>query len=559
MMFNTLGLPAPLVQAVRAAGWTEPTPIQSKAIPVILQGNDLIGNAVSGSGKTGAFLLPGFARLLDGSQKLRALVLTPTREHAAQVETHARDFARFTELRIGMAHNAAPLPVQEKLLRDTVVDVLIATVDRLLELHERKVLGFEDVEILVLDEADRMVDLGQATDIRKLLKLLPETRQTLLFSATMAPELNRLAKEALIEPVRVDLTAPQPAGITHAIYPVPKHLKIELLDRLLSRSGEVRSTIVFTRQREGADRLARQLERRKYTVTTLHERKSQTERERAMEDLKRGRLQIAVTTDLAARGLELTGVAHVVNFDVPPTPEDYVHRIGRAARPDAQGDAFTLMAPEEQRHLAAIERFVGRAIPRVLLPDFDYKLSPSQLQQTVIYDDERVVRAARRAALNRLGPYAVSRTTSQGRAVAPARGIASTSRGLAVPARGMTTPPRGVTAPSRGVATPARGVATPARGVATPARGIATPARGVAAPARATATPAPGATPVARGRPAPAAPAQQRPAVAPARARPSAAAAPVKARPVPAAKPKAGAARRPERHKPAARRPHAKK
>ncbi|MFN8586304.1 MAG: DEAD/DEAH box helicase [Candidatus Eisenbacteria bacterium] len=409
MMFNTLGLPAPLVQAVRAAGWSDPTAIQGKAIPVILQGNDLIGNAPSGSGKTGAFLLPGFARLLDGPQKLRALVLTPTREHAAQVETHARDFARFTELRVGMAHNGSPLPNQEKMLREIGVDVLIATVDRLLELHERKALNFEDVEILVLDEADRMVDVGQAGDIRKLLKLLPETRQTLLFSATMPAELNRLAKEALIEPVRVDLTSPQPStGITHAIYQVPKHLKIQLLDRLLSRSGEVRSTIVFTRQREGADRLARQLEKLKYAVATLHERKSQTERERAMEDLKRGRLQIVVTTDLAARGLELAGVAHVVNFDVPPTPEDYVHRIGRAGRPDAQGDAFTLMAPEEQRHLAAIERFVGRAIPRVMLPDFDYHLKPSQVQQTAIYDDERL--RARKAAIAK-NPYLAGRQT----------------------------------------------------------------------------------------------------------------------------------------------------
>jgi len=415
MMFSTLGLPAPLVQATRAAGLTEPTAIQGKAIPVILQGNDLIGNSPSGSGKTGAFLLPAFARLLDGPQKLRALVLTPTREHAAQVEASARDYAQFTELRVALAQSAAPIAVQERMLRDPGVDVLIATVDRLLELHARKAIAFEDVEILVLDEADRMVDLGQATDIRKLLKLLPETRQTLLFSATMPAELNRLAKEALIEPVRVDLTTPQPApGITHAIYPVPSHLKIELLDRLLSRSGEVRSTIVFTRQREGADRLARHLERRGYAVATLHERKSQTERERALEDLKRGRMQIVVTTDQAARGIELAGVAHVVNFDVPPSPEDYVHRIGRAGRPDATGDAFTLMSPEENRHLAGIERFVGRAVPRVLLPDFNYGLKPSQLQQQAIYDDEHA--RARRAALAKMGMAVVRQmpTTAHG-------------------------------------------------------------------------------------------------------------------------------------------------
>src|ERR1041385_6169244 len=415
MMFSTLGLPAPLVQATRAAGLNEPTPIQAKAIPVILQGNDLIGNAPSGSGKTGAFLLPMFARLLDGPQKLRAIVLTPTREHATQVAAHARDFAHLTELRVALVHNAAPIAVQEKVLRDPGVDVLVATVDRLLELHARKALTFDDIEILVLDEADRMVDVGQAGDIRKLLKLLPETRQTLLFSATMPAELNRLAKEALIEPVRVDFTGPQPPpGIMHAIYPVSNHLKIELLDRLLSRAGEVRSTIVFARQREGADRLARQLERRGYAVATLHERKSQTERERAMEDLKRGRLQIVVTTDQAARGLELAGVAHVVNFDVPPSPEDYVHRIGRAGRPDAQGDAFTLMAPEGQRHLAGIERFVGRAVPRVLLPDFNYGLKPSQLQQQAIYDDEQA--RARRAAMAKMG-FAVVRqmpTTAHG-------------------------------------------------------------------------------------------------------------------------------------------------
>ena len=215
--------------------------------------------------------------------------------------------------------------------------------------------------------------------------------------------------------MRVDFTNPQPGpGITHAIYPVPNYLKIELLDRLLSRSGEVRSTIVFTRQREGADRLARQLERRGYAVATLHERKSQTERERAMEDLKRGRLQIVVTTDLAARGLELAGVSHVVNFDVPMAPEDYVHRIGRAGRPEAQGDAFTLMAPEEERHLAGIERFVGRAVPRVLLPDFNYGLKPSQLQQQAIYDDEQA--RARRAAMAKMG-FAVVRqmpTTAHG-------------------------------------------------------------------------------------------------------------------------------------------------
>ncbi len=406
-MFTTLGLPAPLTQALKAAGLTEPTAIQSKAIPVVLQGNDLIGNAPSGSGKTGAFLLPAFARLLDGGPKLRAIVLEPTPQHVSQVEAQARDFSRGTDLRIGVAHAGSPLASQERMLREPGVDVLIATVDRLLELEARRAVEFEDLEIFVLDDADRMVDMGQAPDIRKLLKLLPETRQTLLFSATMPAELNRLGKEALIEPVRVDLTSPQPAaGITHAIYPVLMHLKIELLDRLLSSSGEVRSTIVFARQREGADRLARQLERRGYAVTTLHERKNQTERERAMDDLRRGRMQIVVTTDQSARGLDLGGVQHVVNFDVPPSPEDYQQRIMRTGRPDAQGDAFTLMAPEEQRHLAGIERFIGRAIPRVQLPDFKYERKPQEIAQAPIYDDEHI--RARRTAASR-NPYLAGR------------------------------------------------------------------------------------------------------------------------------------------------------
>ena len=491
MMFSTLGLPAPLFQATRAAGLNEPTPIQAKAIPVILQGNDLIGNAPSGSGKTGAFLLPAFARLLDGPQKLRALVLTPTREHAAQVEAHARDYARFTELRVALSHNAAPIAVQERVLRDPGVDVLIATVDRLLELHARKAIEFDDVEILVLDEADRMVDVGQAGDIRKLLKLLPETRQTLLFSATMPAELNRLAKEALIEPVRVDLTVPQPAaGITHAIYPVPNYLKIELLDRLLSRTGEVRSTIVFTRQREGADRLARQLERRGYAVATLHERKSQTERERAMEDLKRGRLQIVVTTDQAARGLELAGVAHVVNFDVPPSPEDYVHRIGRAGRPDAQGDAFTLMAPEEQRHLAGIERFVGRAVPRVLLPDFNYGLKPNQLQQQAIYDDEQA--RARRAAMAKMG-FAVVRqmpTTAHGGfrpVTAAGKPIEKRSPKIAARGAGKSKLASKLAPSSKSRATTAtRGTAVAARPTSVAARTTAVAARTITVKAKVT-------------------------------------------------------------------------
>jgi len=387
--FASLGLPAPILKGVRAAGLTEPTAIQSRSIPVILQGNDLIGNAQSGSGKTGAYILPILARLLDSPPRLRAIVLTPTRELASYVETRARDYARFTDVRIGVVFTGAPLATQERMLRESPVDVLVATPGRLLELHARGVLNFEDVEVLVLEEADRMIAMELATDLRKLLKLLPETRQTLMFTMTMPPELNRLAKEALVEPVRVDLApvGKSGTGITQAIYPVPRDLKSDLLTELLSRT-EVRNTILMARARAGAERYARQMAKRGYTVTILDEHPSQNQREQMVDDLKRGRLQIVVSSDVAARSLDLTGIAHVINADVPQTPEDYVHRLGRTGTPDAAGDVFTLMSPEEQKNVAAIERLVGRAIPRVLLPDFDYNMHPTEFQQAVSYGDE---------------------------------------------------------------------------------------------------------------------------------------------------------------------------
>jgi ATP-dependent RNA helicase RhlE len=387
--FASLGLPAPILKGIRAAGLTEATAIQTKTIPTILQGNDLIGIAQSGSGKTGAYLLPILSRLLERSARLRGIILVPTRELAAYVETRARDYARFTEMQIGVVYTGGPLPPQERMLRDHPINLLVATPGRLLELHARGCLDFEDVEILVLEEADRMVALGLAPDLRRLLKLLPETRQTLLFTLTMPPELNRLAKEALVEPVRVDTAPPAKTatGITQAIYPVPRDLKAALLDEMLSRS-EVRSTIVLTRSRTSADRLARQLQRRSYAVRVLDEHLSQGERERALDDLRRGRSQILVASEAAARSLDVAGTAHVVNFDVPQTPEDYVHRLGRAGRADPVGDAFTLMSPDEQKEVAAIERFLGRAIPRVMLPDFDYGMDPREIKQVVSYDEE---------------------------------------------------------------------------------------------------------------------------------------------------------------------------
>jgi ATP-dependent RNA helicase RhlE len=387
--FNALNLPPPILKGVRAAGYSEPTPIQRKAIPIIMEGQDLIGAAQTGTGKTAAFVLPILARLLQGPKRLRALVLTPTRELAAQVETNARDYARFTEVNVGVVYGGVPLPPQERMLR-AGVELLVATPGRLLDLHGRLALRLDYVEVLVLDEADRMVDMGFAPDLRRILRLLPTDRQTMLFSATMPPELNQVAKEALRNPARVDLAPPSrpAAGITQAVYPVPRNLKTDLLDEILA-SIEVRSMIVFTRTKHGADRVARQLGKRNYAVAPIHGNRSQSQRERALGDLKRGRIQILVATDIASRGIDVDGISHIVNYDVPHTPEDYVHRIGRTGRMDAIGDAFTLMSPEEQKDFTAIERFLGRAVPRVMLPNFDYKMRPREIADSIRGSDQR--------------------------------------------------------------------------------------------------------------------------------------------------------------------------
>ncbi len=373
MPFTRLGLPAPLLQGVRSAGYTEPTPIQQRAIPIALAGHDLVGAAQTGTGKTAAFLLPILARLLGGSRGLRALVLVPTRELAAQVETNARDYARFTGIRASVVYGGVPISPQIARLRRDEVDLLVATPGRLLDLHGRMALRLDGVEVLVLDEADRMVDMGFAPDLRRILALLPRKRQTLMFSATMPPDLNRVAKEALRDPRRVDLAPPSrpAAGITQAIYPVPRHLKPDLLDQVLLGPGAT-SVLVFTRTKHGADRLARQLQKRGHSVAALHGDRTQGQRERALEGLKRGRVQVLVATDIASRGIDVEDISHVVNYDVPRSPEDYVHRIGRTGRVQATGDAFTLMSPEEEKDVVAIERFLGRAIPRVRIPDFDY-------------------------------------------------------------------------------------------------------------------------------------------------------------------------------------------
>jgi ATP-dependent RNA helicase RhlE len=380
MPFAKLGLPPALLRGVRAAGYHTPTPVQSKAIPLVLEGVDLVAAAQTGSGKTAAFVLPIMARLMDGPHALRCLVLAPTRELAAQIETAARDLSRFTRLRVGVVHGGVNIGPQERMLRGEGVDMLVATPGRLLDLQGRQSVALDDVEVLVLDEADRMVDMGFAPDLKRILRLLPKNRQTMMFSATMPPALNEVAREALVDPVRVDLgTATRTvSGITQAVYPVARGLKTDLLDEILRRT-DTNGVIVFARTKRGADRLARQLEKRGHAVAALHGDRTQSQRERALRDLKRGRIAVLVATDIASRGIDVEDLTHVINYDVPMAPEDYVHRIGRTARADATGDAFTLMSPEEDRDMKAIERFIGKAILRVTIPDFDYKKQPTPL------------------------------------------------------------------------------------------------------------------------------------------------------------------------------------
>jgi ATP-dependent RNA helicase RhlE len=374
MSFHALGLPEPILRSVRRAGYHEPTPIQQRAIPMILPGGDLVAAAQTGSGKTAAFLLPILVRLMEGHRAVRALVLVPTRELAAQVEEAAREYGRYTGVRAAAVYGGVPIGPQERILTREGVELLVATPGRLLDLHGRQSVSLDEVEVLVLDEADRMVDMGFAPDLRRILKLLPAKRQTLMFSATMPPELNRVAHEALSHPQRLDLAPPSKpaASIEQSFYPVPRHLKPELLDRILtevSRDG----VIVFTRTKRGADRLTRLLERKGHDVVVLHGDRSQSQRERALRDFRRGRVDILVATDIASRGIDIDDISHVVNYDVPMTPEDYVHRIGRTGRMNAAGDALTLVSLEEREESDAIERFLGVKIPRLKLDGFDYQ------------------------------------------------------------------------------------------------------------------------------------------------------------------------------------------
>ncbi len=371
MSFKDFGLSPEVVRGTQAMGFTDPTPIQLRAFPIVLAGKDLIGTAQTGTGKTAAFALPILTNLAQHGA-FRCLVLEPTRELAAQVETAFRDYGRFTDLRVSVVHGGVGYGKQREEAASGV-DIVCATPGRLLDLMEQRTINMRNVNILVLDEVDRMLDMGFLPDVRRIVEQISTDRQTLLFSATLPPEIERLAAWVLREPQVVEIGAQRtPAEtVSHAVYPVAAEQKFDLLMALLERTN-FDSALIFSRTKHGADKIAVKLKQGSHSVAVLHSNRTQRERVEALEGFKSGKYEIMVATDIAARGIDIAGVSHVINYDVPEHSEDYVHRIGRTGRAQKVGDAFTLMNGEELPSLQAIEQFIGQKIPRLKLEGFSY-------------------------------------------------------------------------------------------------------------------------------------------------------------------------------------------
>jgi ATP-dependent RNA helicase RhlE len=392
MQFSDLGLAEEIVRAVTEHGYTTPTPIQAQAIPAVLAGGDLLAGAQTGTGKTAGFVLPILHRLADksvkgpseGRPKVRALILTPTRELAAQVEESVRTYGAHTKLASMVMFGGVSINPQITRLRSRV-DILVATPGRLLDHVQQGTLDLSGVQILVLDEADRMLDMGFIHDIKKVLAKLPKQRQNLLFSATFSDEIKALAdgllnKPALIEVARRNATADT---VSQKVYGVDRDRKRELLSHLIKKH-QWYQVLVFMRTKHGANRLAEQLEKDGISAMAIHGNKSQGARTRALSEFKEGKLQVLVATDIAARGIDINELPHVVNYELPNVPEDYVHRIGRTGRAGAEGEAISLVCVDEQKFLADIERLIKRKLPRETVsgfePDPNARAQPIQLR-----------------------------------------------------------------------------------------------------------------------------------------------------------------------------------
>jgi ATP-dependent RNA helicase RhlE len=384
MPFRALDLEPRVLKAIQDAGYIEPTPIQAAAIPQVLAGHDLIGIAQTGTGKTAAFVLPMLTRLAQqaaaptraGHRPIRALVLAPTRELVVQTEENVRTYAKHLPLRFATVFGGVGERPQIAALREGV-DLLIATPGRFIDLTERQHGDFSALQYLVLDEADRMLDMGFLPPIRRIVKMLPKNRQTLLFCATLSREIEGLTREFQRAPkiVEIGRRANPAETVKQLVYEVPQHLKPALLAHLLL-DANMDSVLVFARTKHGADRVARRLESIGIKTGTLHSNRSQSQRLHALNEFKRGTVRVLVATDIAARGIDVEGISHVVNFDFPMHPEDYVHRIGRTGRAQAIGDAISFVAPEDYSALHSLERFIGRGIVRKKADGFGYTASP---------------------------------------------------------------------------------------------------------------------------------------------------------------------------------------
>ncbi len=435
MPFSQFGLHPELLRGVREMGFTRPTPIQADAIPPAMQGRDVLACAMTGSGKTAAFLLPIFNQLIGKKRgTTRALVLTPTRELAAQIQEHARALTIHTPLSSAAVFGGVSMGPQEHAFR-TGADILIATPGRLLDHFRFPYAKLDHLEILVLDEADRMLDMGFLPDIRRVLKHVPAKRQTLFFSATMPPPIVQLTREMLKSPftVNIERQAAPAVGITQAVYPVAQNLKAPLLVELLQR-GDIKNVLVFTRTKHRANRLADTLMRKGLPCERIHGNRSQAQRTQALAGFKSGKYRVLVATDIAARGIDVEALSHVINFDVPHVPEDYIHRVGRTARAEMTGDAFTFVSPEEQTDLAAIERAIGKRLPRITVPGFDYAKAPAERFEVPLAERIAAIRARKAEERKRAKERAERRSTHEAgdaRTHRPARGPDTRARPFA--------------------------------------------------------------------------------------------------------------------------------
>ena len=396
MPFTSLGLVPELVRAVAEEGYERPTPIQQEAIPLALAGRDLIGSAQTGTGKTAAFILPILQRLARGgaARTLRALILVPTRELAEQVLQSARAYGRHIDLTAAAVYGGVGMEPQTRALKHGA-DIVVATPGRLLDHMERGHVDYSRLEVLVLDEADRMLDMGFAPDVRRILAALPDERQTMLFSATVSPEVDALARAALAGHASIEIgRRAQPAdGIEHVIVAADKVRKRDVLARIL-QAKPAGQTLIFTRTKYGADKLATFLRREGIPANAIHGNKAQSHRQRTLAAFREGTADVLVATDIAARGIDVDGIRMVVNYDVPNDPEIYVHRVGRTARAGAQGLALTLISPDEWLLMGDIEKLIGRTFPREVIPGFEPSVPPLQ-PRAVAAEQPRPARSVR--------------------------------------------------------------------------------------------------------------------------------------------------------------------